>query len=69
MSTGLGDSEFGEGGALKPLTPKECAEILGVDKKSVYAGIERGEIPAIRLGRLLLVPRPALQRLLRGESA
>jgi excisionase family DNA binding protein len=69
MSTGYGDHEFGEGGALRPLTPKEVSKILGVNPKSVYAAIERGEIPVVRLGRLLLVPRPAFQRLLRGDAA
>ncbi len=33
------------------LTVKEVALRLSVDRKTVYSAIERGEIPAIRLGR------------------
>jgi excisionase family DNA binding protein len=53
---------------LTPVTPKEAAEILKINKKSVYESIARGEIPSIRLGRLLLIPRPVFNAMLRGES-
>ena len=32
------------------------AEILGLDRKTVYAAIHAGEIPSIRVGRRILVP-------------
>lgn len=32
------------------------AEILGLDRKTVYAAIHTGEIPSIRVGRRILVP-------------
>ena len=32
------------------------AEILGIDRKTVYAAIHAGEIPSIRVGRRILVP-------------
>lgn len=51
---------------LTPVTPKEAAEILGINKKSVYEGIKNGEIPHFALGRLLLIPRPAFNELLRS---
>lgn len=41
-------------------------EILGLSKVSAYAAANRGDIPTIRIGRRLLVPRLALEKLL-GE--
>ena len=45
-------------------TVDETAELLGIGKNSAYEAIRRGEIPALRLGRRLVVPRKALERLL-----
>jgi excisionase family DNA binding protein len=45
-------------------TVEEVAEVLRLSRNSAYRGIERGEIPSIKVGRRLLVPRPALERLL-----
>jgi excisionase family DNA binding protein len=42
----------------------EVGKRLGVSRGSVYAAARRGEIPTIRIGRLLLVPVPALDRML-----
>lgn len=42
----------------------EVALMLRIGRNSVYEAIARGEIPAIRLGRRLLVPRTALESLL-----
>ena len=39
------------------ITRKEAAAVLGVDPRTVTVGIEEGTIPAIRLGRRVLVPR------------
>lgn len=46
---------------LRPMTAEELAAQLDVDRKTVYAMAERGEIPGvIRLGRLLKFARPAV---------
>jgi len=42
----------------------EVAEILRIGRISAYQAIEKGEIPCIRIGRRILVPRHALERLL-----
>jgi excisionase family DNA binding protein len=52
----------------KTLTVPEAAIELGIDRKSAYDAVHRGEIPTIRIGRRLLVPRNALDRLLSGEA-
>ncbi len=46
------------------LTVDETAKCLGVGRNSVYEAIARGEIPFIRVGKRLLVPKAALETLL-----
>lgn len=48
------------------LTVDETAERLGISRNGAYDAIRRGELPALRLGRRLVVPRAALDRLLAG---
>jgi len=43
-------------------TVEEAAALLGIGRNSAYQAIARGELPALRLGRRLLVPRAALER-------
>ena len=50
------------------LTVVEAAKILRISRSSAYEAARTQEIPTIRIGRRLLVPREALQRLLDGES-
>ena len=50
-------------------TVEEVAEILGIGRNSTYEAIRRGEIPAIRLGRRLVVSKAALKRLLRNDDS
>lgn len=40
---------------------------LGIGKTSAYAAVDRGEIPTIRIGGRILVPRAALLKLLECE--
>jgi excisionase family DNA binding protein len=44
---------------------RTVAKRLGVAPRTVYGAIRRGEIHAVRVGRRVLVPRAALERLLR----
>lgn len=46
------------------ITVSEAADLLGVSRVSAYEAIQRGEIPYIRIGRRILVPKKALERLL-----
>ena len=51
----------------EPLTltvPDAGWRYLGLSRNSSYAAAERGEIPTIRVGRLLRVPVRAMERLL-----
>ena len=51
------------------LTVTECAKRLGIGRNSAYEAVGRGEIPVIRVGKRLLVPKVALERLLSGDPA
>jgi excisionase family DNA binding protein len=42
----------------------EVARILRIGKISVYQAIARGEIPCIRIGRRILIPKNALEQML-----
>jgi len=44
----------------------QVARILGIARNSAYEGIHRGEIPHIRVGGRILVPKEALDNLLRS---
>lgn len=44
------------------LTADEVADLLGVDRKSIYAAARRNEIPHRRLGRRYLFSRQAILR-------
>jgi len=46
------------------LTVEQAAEILGISRPTAYQAIQTGEIPHIRIGRRILVPRAALEKLL-----
>lgn len=50
----------------RTFTIEEAAGVLGIGRTSAYEAVRRGEIPVIHLGRRLLVPRVALERLLGG---
>ena len=51
------------------LTVREAAGMLRISRNLAYDLVERGEIPAIRLGRLIRVPRARLEELLDSGSA
>ncbi len=51
------------------LTVSETAGVLRISRNLAYELVTRGEIPAIRLGRVIRVPRAALDRWLEVESS
>ncbi len=50
-------------------TVDEAAEILGIGRNSAYEAIRRGQIPTLRFGRRVVVPREALEQLLRNTDS
>jgi excisionase family DNA binding protein len=57
---------------VKPLTlsvPEAGQRYFGVSRVSAYAAAARGEIPTVRIGRLLRVPVRALEQMLDKAAA
>jgi excisionase family DNA binding protein len=46
------------------LSVAETARLLGLSREGAYQAVRRGEIPSIRIGKRILVPRTALELLL-----
>ncbi|WCS24476.1 helix-turn-helix domain-containing protein [Methylobacterium sp. NMS14P] len=62
-------NEPGQTGA-KTISVEEAGRWLGVSRNTAYEAAGRGEIPTIRIGRLLRVPVAPFERLLGlGASA
>jgi len=51
------------------LTVEETAKLLGISRGLAFQAVRRGDIPAIRIGRRILVPLTQLQALLNGDGA
>lgn len=49
------------------LTIDEAAAVLRISRQSAYEAARRGEIPTIRLGRRILVPLRALEKLIGAD--
>lgn len=45
-------------------TVEEAAKILGIGRASAYEAVHRGDIPSIRIGDRILVPKAALDWML-----
>lgn len=62
---GFDESRGNEGADLPGvMTVAEAAAYLRISRGSAYEAARRGQLPTIRIGRRLLVPRAALDRLL-----
>ena len=49
-------------------TVMEAGEILGLSRESAYKAAKAGDLPTIKIGKRVLVPRVALERMLEGAS-
>lgn len=62
----LGDQRAGEDEAsgstvqVTHYTVEQAAAVLGVNRKSVYDAVARGQLAAVRIGRLIRIPRCSL---------
>lgn len=45
------------------LTVDEAARLLGISRAFAYELVARNELPSLRLGRRVVIPRKALERL------
>jgi excisionase family DNA binding protein len=49
-------------------TIPEAGRLLGLGRNAAYAAAKRGDIPTIRMGRLLRVPKAPFHRLVGAEA-
>jgi excisionase family DNA binding protein len=47
----------------------QVAQLLGIGRNHAYEAAKRGEIPTIRIGKRLLVPKIAFDRMLEQAGA
>jgi excisionase family DNA binding protein len=64
QGTAHGKKNDGEGWPADTISVPEAGRRLGLGKNAAYEAAGRGEIPVLRFGRLLRVPRVAFQRML-----
>ena len=57
-----------ESAQRRVLSIEEAGRLLGLSRAAAYAHAKAGTIPVIRLGRRVLVPKAALERLLEGPA-
>jgi excisionase family DNA binding protein len=50
------------------LTPEQARKILQIGKNAIYQALNSGEIPYVRIGRLLRIPREAWRAKLEKTS-
>ncbi len=50
--------------AAAVLTVEEAAHLLRIGRSAAYAAVRTGEIPSVRVGRTLRIPRYGLERML-----
>lgn len=75
IADGIADLQTEDGhdiGALDPsprqlLTVEETAALLRIGRSATYEAARCGQIPSVRLGRRVLIPKRPLMRLLAGE--
>lgn len=51
------------------LTVEEVAAILGLGRNACYEAVARGDIPSLKIGRRILIPRHRLEALLGGSGS
>ncbi len=55
-------------GTRLTLTVPEAGRVLGIGRNAAYDAARAGEIPTIRIGKRILVPVAALERMLAKAS-
>lgn len=65
----MSSDTIGAANAPDTISIEAAAKRLGIGRNQAYEAAHRGEIPIIKIGRRMLVPRAALDRLLSGQAA
>ncbi|MEV0152064.1 helix-turn-helix domain-containing protein [Nonomuraea sp. NPDC050733] len=46
------------------MTVREAAAVLGIDRGAAYDAVRRGELPALRIGRKIIIPTAPVRAML-----
>jgi excisionase family DNA binding protein len=57
-----------EGQTAATVSVEQAARLLGISRNLAFKAVHDGELPAIRVGRRILIPVAQLDALLRGRS-
>lgn len=68
MSANLTESIGNPTDERKTITVEEAGRLLGISRATAYQAVKTGELPTIRIGRRLLVPRVQIDRMLGREE-
>jgi excisionase family DNA binding protein len=52
----------------RTISVEEAGKRLGISRNSAYEAVKPGEIPTIKIGRLLLVPEAPFERMLDPQA-
>ena len=66
MADNLEEQEIENPVECETCTVPEAGKILGIGRNGAYEAARAGELPTIRFGRRIVVPKAALKRLLEG---
>jgi excisionase family DNA binding protein len=50
-------------------TVPEFCRVMKIGRNQGYEAVKRGDVPVIRIGKTLRVPKPWVRRILNGEAA
>lgn len=50
------------------LTVVEAAGVLGLSRYAAYAAVKNGQLPVLKIGKRLLVPKAQLMRMIEGND-
>jgi excisionase family DNA binding protein len=68
-TSALAPGVAGGGPGRLTLTVEEAAQALGISRAFAYESVRRGDIPHIKIGRRVLIPRVALDQLLASATS
>ena len=52
----------------RTFTVSEAATMLGISRTSAFKAVRSGELPSLRFGRRIVIPRAAIEHLLDGSE-
>lgn len=50
------------------LTVEQARQLLGLGKNTMYEALKRGDIPSVRIGRLIRVSKKTLEETMNGKG-